>query len=767
MTEKVSFDRKSLILEGKREFIFSGTLHYFRHPSAKQWESRVKKLKQIGFNAVDTYYYWGYHSPAEGVYDFTGGRDIELFMKIVEDNGMYLIARPGPYICAEVDGGGFPGWLLAKRHLNLRCRKNTKIFYDAEYMKYVEQWYSEAVPRIAKFQNLILLQIENEYNLYPTPRGLIARLQGALQRRYGEDLFMRLISSMFFYRIQIYLQRRSFGKSGYKRELKYFRELYDLARKYGCSVPIFHNDVGGASARYFPVDIAAIDEYPITDFVKDWKQGNPFMRADIFEQGHNAMKENCPLFGGEIEGGWYDLWGGRGYEHNEKHLGPLAMDLTLKSCLAQGMSILNIYMAGGGTTWGYTASPDVYTSYTYGAPITEGGRISERGETCRRFAEFVFRNEKALLDSEPEEEFQRNRAELFAKVRKSADGTRIVFVRNLTGKDQEVKLKAGGFKTAYPGMDIYVLDKSGKIIDQLPTVKEVKAEPIFAFAKKFQISNLRFQIYNKPFRPEDSGWKKIEGKEMDLDRLGVHYGFCWYRAQFRNKLGWIKIDARHLWAVYLNGVLLKAFDNFRNKLGVGEDLGLTLRVDLPQNLLKDENHLVILVESKGHNKGFMEDSFNPRGLIRADTDQGGLEWEFKPGLIPGESGMTPKVDFSGFRGADTPDCGAGTLVCEHIDLPHRINCSAGIGIYLAEFELEIDQPDSPAVGVKIGRVSGKANIYINGWLIGRYWDKIGPQKIFYLPPDLAQLKGKNQLAIVVWPWEKELRLEDIELKEYP
>ena len=764
MAGKASFDRKSMMIDGIRKYIFSGTLHYYRHPSPRQWELRVKKLKQLGFNTVDTYFYWGYHSPAEGVYDFTGPRDIELFMRIVEENGMCLIARPGPYICAEVDGGGFPGWLLAKRHLNLRCRKNAKAVYDAEYMKYAEQWYSEVVPRIARFKNLILLQIENEYNLYPTPRGMIARLMGVLQRRYGEDLFMRLISAMIFYRIQIFLQRRAFARPGYKRELQYFRELYHLARKYGCQAPIFHNDVGGASTRYFPVDLAAIDEYPITDFIKDWKHGNPFMRTDIFEEGHNAMQVSCPLFGGEIQGGWYDLWGGRGYAHNEKHLGPLAMDLTLKSCLAQGMSILNIYMAAGGTTWGYTGSPDVYTSYTYGAPITEGGRISERGEVCRRFSEFVFRNEKALLESEPEEEFQQNRGELFAKVRKAPDGTRFLFIRNLAGRDQSVKLKAGEFQAAFPGMEVLVLDASGKILDRLLTVKDAQAEPLLKFAKQPELSDFRFQVYDAPFKAGGSGWKKIKGREMDLDQLGVHYGFCWYRARVGKKLNWINIDARHLWAVYLNGVLLQAFDNFRNKLGVGEDLELLVRVDLPQNLCKDENHLVILVESMGHNKGFMEDSFHPRGLVSALTDQGDLEWEFKPGLLPGETGITPKVDFSAFGGAGIPSEG-GT--CAPIKLPHQIICPAGIGIYRSEFNLDLKAPEQPGIGVKLSRCSGKANIYINGWLAGRYWDAIGPQKIFYLPPDLLNLQGRNELAITVWPWGREMALGEVEIVEYP
>jgi len=156
MPQKITYDRKSLLIDGERKFIFSGTLQYFRHPSPKQWQDRIQKLKELGCNTVDTYFYWGFHSPAEGEYDFTGSRDIDLFMSMVEDAGMYLIGRPGPYICAEIDGGGFPGWLLAKRGLNFRCRRNTKVVYDPEYMKHCEHWFKEVVPRIARFKSLIL-----------------------------------------------------------------------------------------------------------------------------------------------------------------------------------------------------------------------------------------------------------------------------------------------------------------------------------------------------------------------------------------------------------------------------------------------------------------------------------------------------------------------------------------------------------------------------------------------------------------------------------
>jgi len=751
----IDFDRRSLLIQGQRKFIFSGSVHYFRLPSPKQWEIRIKKLKELGYNAVDIYYYWGYHSPAEGEYDFKGSRDIDLFMDLVEAEGMYLVARPGPYICAEVDGGGFPGWLIARPELALRCRRQGKFVYDPEYMKHTREWYEQIIPKIVRHKNLILLQVENEFGFHFTPRGVVAKLQGAIQDAFGADFFMRFSTNPAVALAMAGNRTKAMQSPDYARHNRYLKELYDLARGLGCQVPIFHNEVGDPSVRYVDVDIPAIDNYPITNMAKDWKQGNPFAGIDVFEASLEALKMNCPLFGAEIQGGWYDLWGGYGFEKIRRRLGPLAMDLTLKSCLGQGTSILNIYMAAGGTNWGYLAAPDDYTSYDYGAPISEAGRISERGYPCRRFSEFVKSYEQDLLGSVSAAEFSGNRGETFCKARRAPTGKVFVFARNLSGKDQSLKNEFGEFQVSYPGMEIFVLEQSGKVIDHYGTYHQEESEPLIFLGKKPALE-FRFQIFDEPFKAEaKEGWKAISGAS-DLDGLGFYYGFVWYRTKFQGGLSWIKLDARHLWAVYLNGELLKAYDNFQNRVGEGEDLAKTVGLEIPAGMIQDENLLVILVESLGHNKNFMEDAQNPRGLVSFQSDRKELDFEARAGLVPGESGITPRVDFAKiiFAGDQAP-------------LPHKKSASAGLGIYVSEFELELPGPDQPGIGVKLSKCSGKANLYINGWLIGRYWDAVGPQKIFYLPPDLLKLKGKNELALVVWPWSKEIELGEVELVEYP
>ncbi len=755
----IAFDRRSMMIGGERKFIFSGSVHYFRLPSPKQWETRIRKLKELGYNALDVYYYWGYHSPAQGEYDFKGSRDVDLFMDLAEAEGMYLVARPGPYICAEVDGGGFPGWLIAKRNLHLRCRKDGKFVYDPEYMKYVQEWYEQLLPRIVHRKNLILLQVENEYGMHYTPRGAVAKIQGAVQDAFGQDFFMRISTNPAVTLALAGNRTKSLQSPEYAQHNQYLKELYQMARGLGCAVPIFHNDVGEASKRYVDVDLPAIDNYPITNMASDWTKGNPFGGIDVFERELEALKMNCPLYGAEIQGGWYDLWGGYGFDHIRKLLGPLAMDLTLKSCLAQGTAILNIYMAAGGTNWGYLADPDDYTSYDYGAPLTEAGRISERGYPCRKFSEFVKRQEQDLLESVSASDFSERGGDTFCKVRKSPSGKVFVYARNLSGKEQTIRNEFGEFKVGYPGMDIFVLDRAGKVIDRSATYAEKKSEPMIFLGKKPGLY-FRFGIFDQPFKSgSKEGWKAVSDRS-DLDGLGFYYGYAWYRAGFKGGIKWIKVDARHCWAAYLNGELLKAYDNFHNRVGAGEDLAKTVRLEIPARLLRDENMLVILVESLGHNKSFMEDAQNPRGLVSFESDRKDLFFEAKQGLVPGETGMTPKVDFSILLSADKS-------VRSPITLPHKQSCPAGLGIYISEFDLDLAAPEQPGIGVKLSHCSGKANIYINGWLAGRYWDAVGPQKIFYLPPDLLNTRGKNELTIAVWPWGREMALGEVEIVEYP
>ena len=110
----ITFDQYSLMIDGKRTFIWSGEFHYWRLPSPSLWRDVLQKVKAEGYNAISIYFDWGYHSPKQGVYDFTGVRDVNTLLDIAQQTGLYVIARPGPYINAETSAGGFPGWLTTQ-----------------------------------------------------------------------------------------------------------------------------------------------------------------------------------------------------------------------------------------------------------------------------------------------------------------------------------------------------------------------------------------------------------------------------------------------------------------------------------------------------------------------------------------------------------------------------------------------------------------------------------------------------------------------------
>ncbi len=114
----VSLDGYSFLVDGKRTYLWSGEFHYFRLPSQDLWRDIFQKMKAAYFNSTSLYFDWGYHSPKPGVYDFTGVRDVDKLLDMAQEVGLYVIARPAPYINAEVDSGGLPGWLTTKAENN-------------------------------------------------------------------------------------------------------------------------------------------------------------------------------------------------------------------------------------------------------------------------------------------------------------------------------------------------------------------------------------------------------------------------------------------------------------------------------------------------------------------------------------------------------------------------------------------------------------------------------------------------------------------------
>lgn len=157
---ELTYDARSFYLNGERIFLNSATIHYFRMPK-EEWRDVLLKAKLAGMNCIDTYFAWNVHEPEEGQWSFEGDHDCGAFLDLCAELGMWVIARPGPFICAEWDFGGFPYWLGTKP--GVKFRENNEI-----YLHYVQLYFDQLIPIIRKRQlsaggTVILVQVENEY----------------------------------------------------------------------------------------------------------------------------------------------------------------------------------------------------------------------------------------------------------------------------------------------------------------------------------------------------------------------------------------------------------------------------------------------------------------------------------------------------------------------------------------------------------------------------------------------------------------------------
>ena len=173
--------------DGEQHLVISGAIHYFRvHP--EQWRDRLRRLVAMGCNTVETYVAWNVHQPARDVTTFEGFADLGRFLDIAAEEGLDAIVRPGPYICAEWENGGFPGWILADRNLRLRNR-------NAPYLKLVDAWFDQLIPVIAERQaarggNVVMVQVENEYGSFGDDKVYLAHLRDGLIARGIEELLV-------------------------------------------------------------------------------------------------------------------------------------------------------------------------------------------------------------------------------------------------------------------------------------------------------------------------------------------------------------------------------------------------------------------------------------------------------------------------------------------------------------------------------------------------------------------------------------------------
>lgn len=165
------------VLDGKPFQIISGEMHYARIPR-EYWRDRLKKARAMGLNTVSTYVFWNAHEPKPGAYDFSGLLDVAAFIRLAQEEGLYVILRPGPYSCAEWDLGGFPAWLFAEPGITLRST-------DEKFLTPAERWLKRLGRELAPLQlsrggPILAVQVENEYGSFGSDKLYMRRIRDAL-----------------------------------------------------------------------------------------------------------------------------------------------------------------------------------------------------------------------------------------------------------------------------------------------------------------------------------------------------------------------------------------------------------------------------------------------------------------------------------------------------------------------------------------------------------------------------------------------------------
>ena len=312
--------------DGEPAVIISGSIHYPRVPRA-YWRDRIQKAKAMGFNCIGTYVFWNAHEKKPGQFDFSGNLDVAEFVRICQEEGMWVIVRPGPYVCSEWDFGGMPAWLLKEPDMQVRTN-------DPRFLAATRRYFN------ALGEQLVDLQVNHG--------GPILQIQ--VENEYGQ-----------------------FGRPGNEDDKQYNRSIHQQLVEAGFDTMFIRCD--WANAR--TIETAHIDGvYTTMNFGGGAQRSFRFM-----DQQYPGM----PKMAGEFWVGWFDHWGDK---HNTRRLAPFIREIEWM--LDNDISF-NVYMLHGGTNFGFTAganwSSKTYTadttSYDYDSPIDEIGRLNEKFDTFR------------------------------------------------------------------------------------------------------------------------------------------------------------------------------------------------------------------------------------------------------------------------------------------------------------------------------------------------------------------------------------------------
>ncbi|KKY27463.1 putative beta-galactosidase e [Phaeomoniella chlamydospora] len=322
------------------------------------WLDIFQKIKALGYTGVSFYVDWALLEGDPGHFTAEGIFDLEPFFEAASEAGIYLLARPGPYINAEVSGGGFPGWLARNPAI---LRTNETLYEEATnlYVSEISAIIAEA--QITNGGPVILLQPENEYT------------SGADWIKFPDYEYMSFVEEQY--------------RSG------------------GITVPLINNDasVKGLFAPGTPaaVDIYGHDSYPLSlDCARPyyWPSG---ALPTTWHTLHLKYSPSTPYSLVEFQGGSIDPWGGLGFAQCSERLNNEFERVFYKNDFSFGVTIFNIYMTYGGTNWGNLGHAAGYTSYDYGAVIKEDRTVTREKYSEAKLEANFLKASPAYLTANP------------------------------------------------------------------------------------------------------------------------------------------------------------------------------------------------------------------------------------------------------------------------------------------------------------------------------------------------------------------------------
>lgn len=449
---KVDWTKSCVLIDGRPVVIVSAEFHYFRVPDRERWRPILTDIKGAGFNTVRLYFHWGYHSPAEGVYNFRGNRDINYLLELCTELHLFVITAPGPYICAEVQAGGYPIWLVAKRELRIRHLRFAPIGlvkkWDQQFHNYCAHYMRTIVPMLAKHERtntpngcIVSMQIENELR-QPMPIGIgglddeirllcdIARESGSTVPFFHNDDSpigswskgkalrsvsrggMRAGRPMYrtdMYGFDLYFTFPPGDKSGDASSMQ-----VGMIELCGVSACLNCFGIGGAGVGGSDKECISCLYHrgvhhappPALGWAATSQMTSAVDKLESKLQKIGGSAHLGPVVIAETQVGWINQWGRmRSYDDVYNFFGMHFSSTLQVSLMAQGVTVANHYMAYGGTNHGSLGDTEVYSSYDYSAFIREYGMLSDRGRKMRQvmlfarsFASQGFANTKPFTD---------------------------------------------------------------------------------------------------------------------------------------------------------------------------------------------------------------------------------------------------------------------------------------------------------------------------------------------------------------------------------